>query len=420
MSSLSLSLSRYQYKHRSQRSRSSIVSHQLVLLYITLSYTCQAFLLPQQDIQVQQIQQHVQLQHLQRTSGSITSRDRISPNYKYGYPNSYSTFSTLAKLPNSMSNNNNDNNNNNQLFSLSSIASSFQKNQNNRYLFKSKNKNKKTICNNNSQSHHQVFAVSSSSSSSTSTASSRNLILKRTAKRAFGFLCTTLLAYIYINMYGRHTIFNNVAKSIQTIFFNFQNNIQVNNYPGKNYMKAAAEIVLDSYRDFQLVPKSFDSASRLSDGSQFTLPPWIKNPYALATLVGKGPLFFGVYGLVYYKAVTKLIPAEADRVRAALEEEEEEKKKYIENLKEKEGINLGSIKGSFSSNELMLIKIVENGDRLKSSEKTGWQQLLQRAKYTKDVMDGKRKANKDIPVMNKYEVKRVIKANKLVKEKGFE
>ena len=42
------------------------------------------------------------------------------------------------------------------------------------------------------------------------------------------------------------------------------------------------------------------------------------------------------------------------------------------------------------------------------------------AKYTKEVMGGKRKANKDIPVMNKYELKRVVKANKLVKEKGFE
>ena len=141
-----------------------------------------------------------------------------------------------------------------------------------------------------------------------------------------------------------------------------------------------AEIVLDSYRDLQLVPKGFNSASSLRDSGQFLLPSWLQNPYAVATLMGKGPLFFGVYGYIYYQAVTRLIPAEANRVRAALEEEEEEKKKYIEKLKEKEGINLGGIKGSFSSNELMLLKIVENGDRLKEAEKTGWQQILQRGK----------------------------------------
>ena len=293
------------------------------------------------------------------------------------------------------------------------------------------NKSDKKTCHDQNKNNSLFLFATSSNSKEEGMQMQRQLTSSplplKTAKRVFGFLCTTLLAYIYITMYGRHTILNNVSKSIQTFISNIvQNNnlqtVNINRSPELygNYMKAAAEIVLDSYRDFQLVPKDFNSASRLSDGSQFTLPPWLKNPYALATLVGKGPLFFGVYGFIYYKAVTKLIPAEANRVRAALEDEEEEKKKYIEKLKEKEGINLGSIKGSFSSNELMLIKIVENGDRLKTSEKTGWQQLLQRAKYTKDVMDGKRKANKDIPVMNKYELKRVIKANKLVKEKGFE
>lgn len=43
----------------------------------------------------------------------------------------------------------------------------------------------------------------------------------------------------------------------------------------------------------------------------------------------------------------------------------------------------------------------------------------QRAQYSRDVVDGKVNPNPDTPIMTKRELKRVVAANKAVKEKGF-
>lgn len=43
----------------------------------------------------------------------------------------------------------------------------------------------------------------------------------------------------------------------------------------------------------------------------------------------------------------------------------------------------------------------------------------QRAQYSRDVVDGKVNPNADTPIMTKRELKRVVAANKAVKEKGF-
>lgn len=43
----------------------------------------------------------------------------------------------------------------------------------------------------------------------------------------------------------------------------------------------------------------------------------------------------------------------------------------------------------------------------------------QRAQYSRDVVDGKVSPDPDTPIMTKRELKRVVAANKAVKEKGF-
>jgi hypothetical protein len=45
--------------------------------------------------------------------------------------------------------------------------------------------------------------------------------------------------------------------------------------------------------------------------------------------------------------------------------------------------------------------------------------LLQRAQYSRDVVDGKAQPNAEIAIMTKKELKRVVNANKTVKAAGF-
>ena len=63
---------------------------------------------------------------------------------------------------------------------------------------------------------------------------------------------------------------------------------------------------------------------------------------------------------------------------------------------------------------------VEAGTLLVVSEKAAWVRLLQRAQYSRDVVDGKVEPNAEIPIMTKKELKRVVAANKTVKESGFQ
>jgi len=48
-----------------------------------------------------------------------------------------------------------------------------------------------------------------------------------------------------------------------------------------------------------------------------------------------------------------------------------------------------------------------------------WVKLLQRAQYSRDVVDGKAQPNAEIAIMTKKELKRVVNANKTVKAAGF-
>lgn len=77
------------------------------------------------------------------------------------------------------------------------------------------------------------------------------------------------------------------------------------------------------------------------------------------------------------------------------------------------------LQGTFSKDEEDMLKRVEKGEQLLSKEKGSWVKLLQRAQYSRDVVDGKVNANPDVAIMTKREIKRVSAANKQVKEMGF-
>ena len=66
-----------------------------------------------------------------------------------------------------------------------------------------------------------------------------------------------------------------------------------------------------------------------------------------------------------------------------------------------------------------MLRVVERGQQLAVADKAAWVKLLQRAQYSRDVVDGKINPNADVAIMTKRELKRVVTANKTVKEKGF-
>jgi hypothetical protein len=117
--------------------------------------------------------------------------------------------------------------------------------------------------------------------------------------------------------------------------------------------------------------------------------------------------------------------------------------------------------GSLTKEEEDMLGRVEGGEQLLASEKAAWVKLLQvnenwngqslplpsflpsflcysihhptippppppppytltqRAQYSRDVVDGKVNPNADTPILTKRELKRVVAANKAVKELGF-
>jgi len=155
---------------------------------------------------------------------------------------------------------------------------------------------------------------------------------------------------------------------------------------------------------------------------------------------------------------------EATRVKAALDKEQQKKEAYLAEMKE-QGFNLGSVGGSLTKEEEDMISRVEEGTQLMVTEKgkgaqiegelpsfsssclvigltpptlrpsrppslppsfpsslacaAAWVKLLQRAQYSRDVVDGKAQPNAEIAIMTKKELKRVVNANKTVKAAGF-
>ncbi|TFJ83360.1 hypothetical protein NSK_005330 [Nannochloropsis salina CCMP1776] len=137
----------------------------------------------------------------------------------------------------------------------------------------------------------------------------------------------------------------------------------------------------------------------------------------VAAIVGR---FIIPIGLCLYVAVNRkrMAREEARRVKAALDREEKKKEAYVAEMKE-QGFNLGSVGGTLTREEEELLGRAEGGEQLLMAEKAAWVKLLQRAQYSRDVVDGKLPPNAEIAIMTKKELKRVVGANKKVKNAGF-
>lgn len=137
----------------------------------------------------------------------------------------------------------------------------------------------------------------------------------------------------------------------------------------------------------------------------------------VAAILGR---FIIPIGLCLYFAVNRkrMAREEATRVKAALDKEQQKKEAYLAEMKE-QGFNLGSVGGSLTKEEEDMISRVEEGTQLMVTEKAAWVKLLQRAQYSRDVVDGKAQPNAEIAIMTKKELKRVVNANKTVKAAGF-
>lgn len=67
----------------------------------------------------------------------------------------------------------------------------------------------------------------------------------------------------------------------------------------------------------------------------------------------------------------------------------------------------------------MLLDKVEGGEQLIFTLKKPWERLIERAKYSKAVVEGMANPRPDLPIMTKREVRRVTEANKKVQAQGF-